>query len=71
MELHYRLTGTMVRSTPSRAGRALAALRPMSVRLPADLPVALVVTGRPAINLVCPNLPLADQACATSVGQAT
>jgi hypothetical protein len=62
-KLHYRVSGVMIRSVPSRAGRALAALRPFVVGLPADLPVAVMVTGRPAINLVCPNLPFADQVC--------
>jgi hypothetical protein len=66
-ELHYRLSGIVVRSVPSRTGRALAALRPLSVSLPANLPVALAVTGQPAINLICPKLPLADQICYVGV----
>jgi hypothetical protein len=64
IELHYRLSGVVNRSTPAPAGRALAALGPLTAGVPAELPVRIVVLGREVRNLQCPHLPLAEQACA-------
>ncbi len=64
LELRYQLTGVTVRSNPSAAGRALAALGPVSAGYPAQLPVAMRVTGGHVRNLQCPRLPPSDQSCA-------
>lgn len=64
LELRYQLTGVTVRSNPSVAGRALAALGPVSAGYPAQLPVAMRVTGGHVRNLQCPRLPPSDQSCA-------
>lgn len=64
LELRYQLTGVTVRSNPSAAGRALAALGPVSAGYPAQLPVAMRVTGGHVRNLQCPRLPASDQSCA-------
>jgi hypothetical protein len=64
IELHYRLSGVVNRSTPAPAGRALAALGPLTAGVPADLPVQIMVTGPEVRNLQCPHLPVSDQACA-------
>ena len=63
--LRYQLDGTIVRTLPSRTGRGLGAVGPLAADLPDDLPVAVSITGRPVINLYCPTLELAEQACAT------
>jgi hypothetical protein len=62
-ELRYRLTGVTIRSPGSMAGRALAALGPLTSGVPPDLPVATAVPGRTVLNLRCPHLPLGEQAC--------
>lgn len=64
-ELRYQLGGATVRSVPSTAGRALAAIGPLTYKVPADIPVAVVVTGESVQNLQCPTLVLAEQSCAT------
>jgi hypothetical protein len=64
-ELRYQLTGGSVRSIPSTAGRALAALAPLTGGLDPTLPVTVVVGGNGALNLRCPLLAPARQACAT------
>ncbi len=52
--LRYRLDGVSVRTRPSTAGRALAAIGPLSSRLPADLPVVLIVSGPTVLGVDCP-----------------
>lgn len=63
VELRYRLRGVTVRSLPSRAGRALAALSPITAASPGGR-VAFATPGAAVRNLQCPTLPLAEQACA-------
>ncbi len=63
--LRYRLDGTVVRSIPSTAGRARAALGPLTGNMSDDLPVVVMVMGDSVRNLQCPTLDFADQACAT------
>jgi hypothetical protein len=67
--LRYRLTGVTVRSTPSTAGRALAAIGPLTADLPADLPVVIVVTGSTVLGVNCPLLALDDQSCGVESAQ--
>ena len=62
-EIRYRLTGVTIRSPGSTAGRALAALGPLTSGVPLDLPVATAVRGRAVLNLRCPYLRLGEQAC--------
>jgi hypothetical protein len=62
-ELRYRLGGVTVRSTPSAAGRALAAIGPLTGGVDEDLPVLIVVSGDSVLGLNCPLLPFSEQAC--------
>ncbi len=64
-ELRYRLTGVTIRSTPSKAGRALAAIGPLTGKVAQDLPVAVTVIGSGVRNLDCRQLSLDERACAT------
>jgi len=64
-ELRYRLAGVTIRSTPSKAGRALAAIGPLTGHLTEDLPVAVTVIGSGVRNLECRQLSLGESACAT------
>ena len=61
--LRYRLDGVTVRSRPSTAARALAAIGPLSSRLPAELPVVVIVSGPTVLGINCPLRPLAAQSC--------
>jgi len=61
--LRYRLDGVTVRSRPSTAARALAAIGPMSSRLPADLPVVVILSGPTVLGIDCPLQPLSTQSC--------
>jgi len=63
VQLHYRLTGVSVASAHAKPGRALAAFGSLLDRMPADLPVTVVVTGKNVLSLTCPQLPLATMAC--------
>jgi hypothetical protein len=63
LELRYRLTQVSVASRPAKAGRTVAALGSLLDRVPADLPVKVVVTGRTVLSLSCPQLPLARLSC--------
>jgi hypothetical protein len=65
IELRYNLTGITIRSIPSRAGRALAAISPLVGSVPTSLPVAMIVSGSTVLNIECPVLPLRDRACST------
>jgi hypothetical protein len=62
-ELRYRLTDVTVRSTPSTAGRALAAIGPLTGGVEGDLPVLFIVSGGTVLGLNCPLLPLSQQSC--------
>lgn len=64
-ELRYRLTGVTIRSIPSTAGRALAAIGPLTDKVADDLPVAVTVSGSGVRNLECRQLILGARACAT------
>src|SRR4051812_33525212 len=66
-ELHYRLRGVTVLNTPSSTGRALGGLGPLVTGVPNELPVAITVRGHSVLNLSCPRLPIANQACAAGV----
>jgi len=63
IELRYNLRGITVRSIPSRAGRALAAISPLVEGVPETLPVALRISGSTVLNIGCPALRLREQAC--------
>jgi hypothetical protein len=63
VQLHYRLSGVSVASAHAKPGRALAAFGSLLDRMPADLPVTVVVTGKTVLSLTCPQLPLATMAC--------
>lgn len=65
LELRYLLSGVTVRSTPSKAGRALGAVGPMVSGLSDDLPVSFEMRGSSVRNIRCPHLPPSQQACAT------
>lgn len=73
LQLRYRLTDVSVASATrpglgssarARAGRrAVATFGSLLGGMPADLPVAVVVTGKTVLSLTCPQLPLARMAC--------
>jgi hypothetical protein len=62
--LRYQLAGTSVRSIPSRAGRALAYVRPITAGFDSTLPVQVAAGGSGTLNLTCPALPADALACA-------
>lgn len=64
VELHYRLTGTTVVSTPSEARRALAFIRPLSAAIDGSLPVQIHARGTGILNFACPQLSMSESACA-------
>jgi len=66
-ELRYRLTDVTVRSTPSKAGRALAAIGPLTGGVDDDLPVQFIVSGGTVLGLNCPLLPISQQSCGSRV----
>jgi hypothetical protein len=68
VQLRYRLRGVSVASAHAKPGRSLAAFGSLLDRMPADLPVTVVVTGKTVLSLTCPQLPLATMAC--GAGQA-
>lgn len=61
-KLSYQLDGIMVRSLPSTARRALAAVSPLVQVTPSNLPVVVVVAGS-VLGVSCPLLTLAEQSC--------
>ena len=63
LRLRYRLTQVSVASRPAKPGRTVAALGSLLDRMPADLPVKVVVTGGTVLSLTCPQLPLARLSC--------
>ena len=63
LQLRYRLTQVSVASRPAKPGRTVAALGSLLDRMPADLPVKVVVTGGTVLSLTCPQLPLARLSC--------
>ena len=69
VELRYNLKGISVRSIPSQAGRALAAISPLVAGVPRGLPVVMMVGGSTVLNIQCPvRRRVSEQAC--SVGRA-
>ena len=68
VQLRYRLNGVSIASAHAKPGRALAAFGSLLGRMPANLPVTVVVTGTTVLSLTCPQLPLATMAC--SAGKA-
>ena len=69
-ELRYRLSDVTVRSTPSTAGRALAAIGPLTGGVDNDLPVLFIVSGGTVLGLNCPLLPFSQQSCGSQVQSA-
>jgi hypothetical protein len=67
LQLRYRLTQVSVASRPAKPGRTVAALGSLLDRMPADLPVKVVVTGRTVLSLTCPQLPLAKLSCGAGI----
>jgi hypothetical protein len=65
IELRYQLAGATVRSMPSKPGRALAGLAPLTSGYSPRLPVNIAVPGFSVHNLQCPSLQLERQPCAT------
>jgi hypothetical protein len=66
VQLRYRLSGVSVASARAKPGRALAAFGSLLGRMPANLPVTVVVPGKTVLSLTCPQLPLAAMACGAS-----
>lgn len=69
--MRYRLEGGVSRSQPAPVGRALLVLPPItaaSLEL-GPLPVVVEVVGTQVRNLVCPDLPVAEQLCGRQQGQ--
>jgi len=63
MELRYNLSGVTVRSIPSRAGRAVAAITPLASGSP-NLRVVMMVSGDTVLNIECPmRRGISEQAC--------
>ncbi|MGC4940482.1 hypothetical protein [Kribbella sp. DT2] len=54
VKLTYRLSGSSARSLPSRVGRALAAISPLTAATDGTLPTNLAVSGGGLLNAVCP-----------------
>lgn len=63
-ELRYQLTGVTIHSSPSTAGRALAAIGSLTGPVAAGLPVQIAVIGSRIRNLACPALALDERSCA-------
>jgi hypothetical protein len=63
VQLRYRLSQVSIASAHAKPGRALAAFGSLLGRMPADLPVTVVVTGKTVLSLTCPELPLATMTC--------
>jgi hypothetical protein len=66
-ELRYVLEGATVRSVPSTAGRALAALAPLSRPADTSTPVVIIPSGDSVRNLTCPHLVGDALACSDGV----
>lgn len=64
IEVRYTLTGVGQRSRPSKPGRALATLGPLT-GVPSRLPVIMQVAGRGILTLDCFRLPAAERSCAS------
>lgn len=63
VQLRYRLSQVSIASAHAKPGRALAAFSSLLDRMPANLPVTVVVMGKNVLSLTCPQLPLATMAC--------
>jgi len=61
------LTQVSLTSRPAKAGRSVAAFGSLLGRMPADLPIKVVVTGRTVLSLTCPQLPLARLSCGAGI----
>jgi hypothetical protein len=55
MEVRYLVDGAIVRSVPSRPGRALAVITPISAKANGDLPVAIAISATGVLNVYCPG----------------
>ncbi|WP_237706713.1 hypothetical protein [Kribbella flavida] len=62
LTMTYRLSGSSTRSLPSRVGRALAVISPLTAATDATLPTNLTVSGGGLLNANCPLL--AEPRCA-------
>lgn len=63
-ELRYRLHQTTRRNKNSPTpGRALGAVAPVVVGVPAEVPVAVAFRSPAVLNVICPCLPPAQQTC--------
>ena len=68
IELRYNLKGISMRSIPSRAGRAIAAISPIVAGVPKGIPVVMMVGGSTVLNIQCPvRRRVSEQAC--SIGR--
>ena len=56
-----------VGSAAAKTGRRLAVFSSLLGRMPADLPVTVVVTGRTLLSLTCPQLTLAELTCGAGI----
>ncbi|WP_152364576.1 hypothetical protein [Microlunatus speluncae] len=64
IEVRYTLTGVGQPSRPSKPGRALATLGPLT-GVPSRLPVIMQVAGQGILALDCFRLPAAERSCAS------
>jgi hypothetical protein len=64
IEVRYTLTGVGQRSRPSKPGRALATLGPLT-RVPSRSPVIMQIAGQGILTLDCFRLPTAERSCAS------
>jgi hypothetical protein len=69
--MRYRLSGAADRSQPAPAGRVLVVLPPLTQPDPGvgDPPVVVEVSGGTVRNLVCSDLPAAEQLCGRQRGR--
>lgn len=70
ISMRYRVEGGASRSQPAPAGRALVVLPPLTTASAevGGLMVVVEVVGTQVRNLVCPDLPAAEQLCGRQVG---
>ena len=64
IEVRYTLTGVGQPSRPSKPGRALATLGPLT-GVPSQLPVIMQIAGQGILALDCFRLPIAERSCAS------
>lgn len=70
ISMRYRVEGAASRSQPAPAGRALVVLPPLTAASPeiGATMVVVEVVGTHVRNLVCPDLPAAEQLCGRQQG---